>query len=92
MVATVPQGSPVDTLPAPAASTPTADDPPVDSIDEREWSVLAELVGPLDWDAAEAAGLTLSPGDTELAVHELSDEERRELSRLIAGELTRAKS
>ena len=54
--------------------------------------VLAELVGPLDWETAGAAGLALAPGDAELGVLDLSDDERRELSRLIAGELARVKS
>ena len=62
------------------------------AIDDRDWAVLAELVGPLDWETAAAAGLALTPGDAELVVHELTAEERQELSRLITDELTRAKS
>ena len=62
------------------------------TIDDRGWSVVADLVGPLDWETAEAAGLALTPGNAELVVHELSAEERQELSRLITDELTRAKS
>jgi hypothetical protein len=63
-----------------------------DAVDDGEWSALAELVGPLDWEAAGAAGLSLAPGDTELELLDLTPDERRELSRLIAGELARVKS
>lgn len=59
---------------------------------EGDWRELADLVGPLDWDAASDAGLTLVPGAAEVAALDLTDEERRELSQLIAGELARAKS
>jgi hypothetical protein len=59
---------------------------------DLDWRALADLVGPLDWETAGEAGLTLVPGDAELAAMELNDDERRELTRLIAGELARAKS
>lgn len=60
--------------------------------DDVEWRALAELLGPLDWDVAAAAGLTVTPGDAERVVLERTEEERRELSMLIEGEITRAKS
>ena len=63
---------------APVAAVPNGD---------TEWRALAELVGPLDWEAASEAGLALAPGDADRAVLDLDDAERRELSRLVATEL-----
>jgi hypothetical protein len=87
------------TVPAPAPPAVTAsDDPPFAApatermASDLEWRALAEIVGPLDWETAEAAGLAVMPGETERAVADLDEGERRELSRLIAGELSRAKS
>lgn len=96
VVATLPWFAPRTPNPSPmavaspaSAPAPAADD---SAAADTEWQVLAELVGPLDWDTANAAGLSVSPGDAERAVSDLDDEERRELSRLIAGELARLKS
>jgi hypothetical protein len=65
---------------------------PEPTSDETAWHALAEMVGPLDWDVAGEAGLTLLPGDADLALLDLSDDERAELSRLVTRELSRAKS
>ena len=54
---------------------------------DAEWGALAELVGPLDWDTAVEAGLVTAPGAAEAAMLDLSSDERRELSRLVATEL-----
>jgi hypothetical protein len=54
---------------------------------DAEWRALAEVVGPLDWDAAVEAGLVTGPGSADLAMLDLSSDERRELSRLVATEL-----
>jgi hypothetical protein len=90
-VATMPHRSRPD-APLASVSSGSAERELEFEADDRDWSVLADLVGPLDWETAEAAGLALTPGDAELVVHELSAEERQELSRLITDELTRAKS
>jgi len=89
----------VPTVPAPAPpAVTTLEDPLVAApatertASDLQWRALAEIVGPLDWDTAEAAGLAVMPGDAERAVADLDEGERRELSRLIAGELSRAKS
>lgn len=96
VVATLPRSGTRTTAPAPLAVTTPASAPaplPEDSAAaDVEWRVLADLVGPLEWDTADAAGLAVSPGDAERAIWDLDDEERRELSRLIAGELARLKS
>ena len=90
-VATMPHRSRPD-APLASVSSGSAERELEIEADDRDWSVLADLVGPLDWETAAAAGLALTPGDAELVVHELSAEERQELSRLITDELTRAKS
>jgi hypothetical protein len=76
-----------------ATEGPNVDLAGVDSpSEETEWHALAEMVGPLDWDVAGEAGLTLLPGDADLAMLDLSDDERRELSLLVTSELSRLKS
>lgn len=79
----------VPLAPVAQASDDTAVDVPLDC---ESWEVVADLLGPLDWETAGAVGLSLGPGDAELAVLDLSDDERRELSRLLAGEIERSKS
>ena len=93
MVASVPGGGAPDAA-REAGEAPSALIGPAEpaSSSDQEWYALAELVGPLDWETAGAAGLTLAPGEADLELLDLSDDERRELSRLIAGELERAKS
>jgi hypothetical protein len=85
---TPPAGPVMTSLAAPpipeVADAPEADADPVD--------VLAELVGPLDWDTASEAGLAIGPGAADLAVFELNMDEQRELHRLLTAELSRPKS
>jgi hypothetical protein len=61
-------------------------------LEPDRWRALADMVGPLDWDAASEAGLGVVPGDAERAALELDTEERRELTVLLASELAREKS
>lgn len=81
-----------------APSTPFAltPEPRPAEIDEGlvrdDWQMVADLVAPLDWETAVAAGLGLEPGDAEAAVATLTSEERLELHRLLAVELERSKS
>lgn len=94
MVATVAPTAPESVPQAVVAAeipvlAPLADD---STATDLQWMALAELVGPLDWETADAAGLAMTPGDAEVAVLDLDEDERRELSRLITGELSRAKS
>ncbi len=91
MVATVARG------PVPAApDTSVVEASPDAAVDvwleDEDWAVVADLLGPVDWDTAGEAGLALVPGDAELAVLSLSEDEQRELSRLLAGEIERSKS
>jgi predicted anti-sigma-YlaC factor YlaD len=58
---------------------------------EDGWTVVADAVGHLDWDTAVEAGLTVEPGAVDLAVMDLSADERRALTALLEAEL-RAKS
>jgi hypothetical protein len=93
MVASVPQGrEEMASSPAPPMASVPVESPALASSPDLEWTALVELVGPLDWETAGAAGLALSPGDAEVGVLDLSEDERQELSRLIAGELARVKS
>lgn len=79
-------------------STPfvPAPEPRPAALDDRlardDWQMVADLVMPLDWETARAAGLGLEPGDAEAAVATLTSEERLELHRLLALELQRSKS
>ncbi len=83
--------APATTPAAPAAMSST--DGAVDVLLEPDhWDVVADLVGAVDWDAAGEAGLALTPGDADLAVLSLTEDEQRELSRLLAGEIERSKS
>ena len=93
LVASVPQGwDEMESSSAQPLAFAPAESPAPASSAEAEWPAVTELVGPLDWEAAVAGGLTLNPGDAEVALLELSEDERQELSRLIAGELARVKS
>lgn len=81
--------------PPPMASAPAAGASarePDERILRDDWEMVADLVAPLDWDTAVAAGIGLQPGDAEAAVATLTSEERSELHRLLAAELQRPKS
>lgn len=83
-------------LPAIAPGTPaveaTRNDAVHEVLENDDWAVISDLLGPVDWDTAREAGLALVPGDAELAVLSLTEDEQRELSRLLAGEIERSKS
>ena len=75
------------------ASSTTADGIPdggVSSTDDPSWSLMTDLAGDLDWDAAVEAGLTTPAGSVDRALVDLSAEERRELQRLLKEELARS--
>jgi hypothetical protein len=59
---------------------------------DEGWRLVAELVGPIDWETASEAGLGLRPGAAEVAVLDLTAEEQLELRRLLDAELKRPKS
>ncbi len=65
---------------------------PGDATLDDSFAIVADLVGDMDWDTAMSAGLTVEPGDADLAVLELTVAEQQELTRLLQAELTRAKS
>lgn len=54
---------------------------------EMAWLLIAEAVGPLDFDAAQEAGIATGPGAAEEAVLQLSAAEQQELVRLLQHEL-----
>jgi hypothetical protein len=93
LVATIPAGGPLSEA-GPAGDAGVLDAPLIeaDATTDAEWRALADLLGPIEWDTAGPAALSLQPGDAERALAGLTDDERRELSALIAGELARLKS
>ncbi len=62
------------------------------ALGEDGWLLVADLVGDIEWDTAEAAGVMVRPDMADRAALELSAQEQRELSRLIKAELERVKS
>jgi len=55
--------------------------------DDPSWSLMTDLAGHLDWDAAVEAGLTMPAGGVDRAVFDLSADERRALRGLLQAEL-----
>ena len=70
-----------------AAEAPAAEDVP-ETTDES-WALVTDLASDLDLDAATEAGLLIQPGSAQLAVDELSQEERRQFVALLQEELAR---
>jgi hypothetical protein len=54
---------------------------------DDDWDVLSELVGDLDIDTAQQAGIAVGPGSAEGIVAQLSLAEQEELVRLLQAEL-----
>ena len=54
---------------------------------DTTWALVADLVGPIDLETAQLAGIALSPGVADDAILELSADEREELVRLLRQEL-----
>ena len=52
-------------------------------------SFIADLAGDLDWDDAVEAGLTSGADAVERVVQDMSDDERRELRRVLQEEMGR---
>jgi hypothetical protein len=65
-----------------ASDTPIADDPSL--------SFVADLASGVDWDSAAAAGLSARPGAVDGVLSTLSDDETRELQRLLTEALASA--
>lgn len=85
-------------LSVPRQIEPTVSPAATDRVDDQvaraddSWVLVSDLVGEIDWETANAAGVVVEPGDVEMAVFDLSSEELRELTRLLRVELQRAKS
>lgn len=74
--------------PSPAVATTPADLTP--SIEnDPSLSFIADLAGDLDWDDAVEAGLTSGADAVERVVQDMSDDERRELRRVLQEEMGR---
>jgi hypothetical protein len=68
-----------------AMSQPAPDPGSLES--DLEWTFVAAMADGIDWEAADAAGLSLGPGAAERAAQDLSREEQTELARLLREEL-----
>jgi len=64
------------------------DEATIAAIDD-DWELLSELVGDLDIDTAQQAGIAVGPGSAEGIVAQLSSAEQEELVRLLQAELKR---
>jgi hypothetical protein len=60
-------------------------------LNDDGWTLVADVVGELDWDTAMAAGLRVEPGAVDRAIMDLNADEQRELTAILHAEL-RAKS
>jgi hypothetical protein len=69
--------------PLSVAEAPSGDVGSAPAVDDPSFSLLGDLAGGLDWDAAAEAGISMAPGAADTAVHELNDGERTELQRLL---------
>jgi hypothetical protein len=65
------------------AEVPSADVGSAPAVDDPSFSLLGDLAGSLDWDAAAEAGISMEVGTADSAVRELNDGERTELQRLL---------
>lgn len=54
-------------------------------------SLLADLAGELDWDAAAQAGLTTGAGSVDRVLQDMSADERLELRRILSDEMAKSK-
>lgn len=85
-------------VPRPDDTTPMAEnEPPPVAVEatpatDDSWTLVADLVGGIDWDTAVEAGLGVRPGAAERAAMDLTPQEQRELRRLLTEELEKAKS
>ena len=83
-------------LPRESAVAPPSVTVPSESRDlpvgDEGWKLVADLVGDMDWDTADAAGVSVRPGVAEQAALDLSAQEQQELRRLLKAELERVKS
>jgi hypothetical protein len=68
-----------------AMSQPALDPGSLES--DLEWTFVATMADGIDWEAADAAGLSFGPGAAERAAQDLSREEQTELARLLREEL-----
>jgi hypothetical protein len=74
---------PIPHAPAAIAEVPGGDVGSAPAADDPSFSLLGDLAGGLDWDAAAEAGISTAPGAVDTAVRDLNDGERTELQRLL---------
>ena len=74
---------PITPAPPAIAEVPGGDVGSAPAVDDPSFSLLGDLAGGLDWDAAAEAGISMAPDTVDTAVHDLNDGERTELQRLL---------
>ena len=72
---------------APATATSAAPDDDVES--DEAWAIVRDAARDLEWDDAQAAGISPHPGTLEDVAVQLTPEERLELARLLDEDLKR---
>ena len=81
----------IDLHQAEAIATPAERDGDVDAFAalDQSWAIVSELVGEIDVEAAQQAGIAVAPGTAEGVALQLSSLETQELVRLLRAELQR---
>jgi hypothetical protein len=70
-------------VPSSVADVPGGDAGSAPAVDDPSFSLLGDLAGSVDWDAAAEAGIGMEVGTADTAVRDLNDGERTELHRLL---------
>ena len=73
-----------------AAPADRGDDVDPSAALDQSWAIVSELVGELDVEAAQQAGIGVAPGTADGVALQLSSAETQELVRLLRAELQRA--
>jgi hypothetical protein len=84
-----PSNTPTDPAPAVADASAGASER-ISLADDPSLSLIADMAGDLDWDAAAEAGLTGGIGTVDRAVLDLTSDERVELQRILKEELSKS--
>lgn len=79
-----------ESSPAAVTARGAAGDRDLATLGENEWALVSDIVGPVDVDIAQEAGIIVKPGDVERAALDLSASEQRELLRLLKEEMDRS--
>lgn len=76
----------------PTDETPTGGEGMIDRALGDQWEIVAAVAEQIEWDELDHAVVAVPPGAADLALEELSLDERRELARLLEAALARSTS